>query len=700
MSDILYLDTETYNEKSINCGIYAYAETAEVMLFSYALNDNDVAVVDIASGELMPDNVLRLLLDKDVILYAHNSMFDRVILTYSNIFKDRPDVRKAVSDPVRWRDSMVTAYSLSLKGGLGDLCKMFNIAGDQAKDADGRQLINLFCKPRPKNIKIRRATSETHPGEWEKFKHYAKQDIIAMREIIKRMPRWNMYDDGFELDLWHLDQRINDRGVYIDVDLATKAIECIDNEQKRLASDVYRQTYGEVQTATQRDAMIKHIFKEYNVTLHDLTASTVERRLNDPDLPSGLKELLLARQQASATSTSKYKTLAKYVSSDNRLRGTLQFAGASRTGRWSGRGFQPQNLTRPTLSGGEIEVGIDAIKAGWADRYTDNIMKLTSNALRGCICAPAGKKLVVSDLSNIEGRVLAWLANETWKIQAFNDYDAGLGQDLYKISYAKSFNTDPNYATKEQRQIGKVQELALGYEGGVGAFLTFSCVYGLDLDAMADAAIASIENESLMNEAKRSYEWAVKSKRTLGLSAKAYVVCDAFKRSWRQAHPQIVNFWKLMDSGFRAIITGYHKKVVIHERLVIDKVGVWLRVKLPSGRYLCYPGARVDDQGRISYLGQNTYSRKWERILTYGGKIAENITQAVARDVMAHAMPRIENEGFNIVLTVHDEVITEVENSSYYSHEKLSQILSTPAAWANGLPLDAKGFEAYRYRKD
>lgn len=495
MQTILWLDTETYNERSLKNGVYAYAETVEIMLFQYAIDDGPVHVIDLTEGETIPDNVIDLLINPEVLLYAHNSMFDRTVLTYGNLFRDRPDISNAIRQPERWRDGMVQAYAHSLKGALGDLSTIFRLHVSQAKDTEGKKLIKLFCAPRPKTSKIRRATRETHPDEWQKFKHYAKYDIVAMREVIKKMPNWNLNENSIELALWHLDQCINDRGVCIDVELARTAIECISQEQKRLANKTKTMTEGDVQSATQRDAMLKHIVSAYGISLPDLTSSTIERRLNDPDLPHELKMLLAVRQQASTTSNSKYKALINRVNSDGRLRGTLQFMGAPRTGRWAGRGFQPQNLTRPTLPDWEIELGIDAIKSGNADLITDNLMKLTSNTLRGCICVPSGKKLVVSDLSNIEGRVLAWLAGEKWKIQAFRDYDEGKGHDLYKLTYAKSFNVDPSNVTKEQRQKGKVQELALGYEGGVGAFLTFSLTYGIDLEDMARSAIDSIQKD-------------------------------------------------------------------------------------------------------------------------------------------------------------------------------------------------------------
>ncbi|MDF7671139.1 DNA polymerase [Orbaceae bacterium ESL0721] len=700
MANVLWLDTETYNEQPINKGVYAYAETVEIMLFQYAYNDEPVRVIDLTNGEKIPTEVINRILDPDVLIIAHNSMFDRTVLVFSKLFADRPDVIEALKKPERWYDTMVQAYAHSLKGSLGDLCEIFKLDNDSAKDKEGKQLVQLFCKPRPKTSKIRRATRKTHPTEWGAFKHYATQDIIAMRELHKRMPTWNLQPKGFEYFLWCLDQTINDRGVCIDATLAKKAIELIEKERKRLAYRSKCLTDNEVQAATQRDAMLRHILNAYGVTLPDLTAATIERRLDDPELPQGLKELLLVRQQASTTSTSKYAALIKRSNSDNRLRGTLQFMGAPRTGRWAGRGFQPQNLTRPTLSQAEIDLGIDAIKTGNADLITDNIMQLTSNALRGCICAPKGKKLVVSDLSNIEGRVLAWLAGEDWKIKAFYDYDSGTGHDLYKLSYAKSFGIKPDAVTKDQRQIGKVQELALGYEGGVGAFITFSLAYGIDLDAMATSAVRTI-NEETLAQSKNTFEWAKKNKRTFGLSAIAYIVCDAFKRSWREAHPNVTALWKKVDLAVRSTIHNSNSKpITINNLLTIDRVKAWLRIKLPSGRYLCYPAARIDTNGKISYLGQNTYTRKWERVNTYGGKLVENITQAIARDVMAWNMPKIEDSGFSIVLTVHDEIITEANDSPALSSDLLSSLLATIPVWAKGLPLSAAGFESYRYKKD
>ncbi|EPP3887222.1 DNA polymerase, partial [Enterobacter hormaechei] len=485
MHNILWGDLETYCEKPITNGTHAYAEGVEVMLFAWAIGDEPVSVWDLTAGEPIPGRLQKAIADRDTLLYFHNSHFDRTVLRHA--------IPRLAPDVTRWRDTMVQALAHGLPGALGALgalCEVLGVPQDKAKDKEGKALIQLFCKPRPKNSKLRRATSKTHPEEWRRFVAYAGLDIEAMREVHKRLPKWNY--KGAELALWHRDQQINDRGVCMDVELAQAAIEAVDLEQKSLAKRTQAMTDGEVQAATQRDALIKHIVESYGVELPDMQRSTLERRMADPDLPSAVKELLAIRLQASTTSTSKYKSLMKGVSSDGRLRGTLQFCGASRTGRWAGRLFQPQNLPRPSLEQDQIDEGIEALKAGCADLLFDNIMELTSSALRGCIMAPEGKKLVVSDLSNIEGRKLAWLACEQWKLDAFREYDEGTGPDLYKLAYARAFNISPDDVDKYQRQIGKVMELGLGFGGGVAAFLTFALVYGLDLDELANAALPNI----------------------------------------------------------------------------------------------------------------------------------------------------------------------------------------------------------------
>ncbi|MDC9593535.1 DNA polymerase [Xenorhabdus sp. IM139775] len=683
---ILWLDLETYCETPIKNGTHAYAEHAEIMLFAWAVNNNPVQVWDVTSGAPMPVELYQMLQDPNAILFAHNSHFDRTVLRH-----DMPTLHLDIG---RWRDTMVQALAHGLPGALGALCEVLGIPADKAKDKEGKSLIQLFCKPRPKNVAIRRATSKTHPTEWQRFVTYAGLDIEAMREVHKRLPKWNY--QGNELALWHRDQQINDRGVRMDMELAIAAIDAVEQEQKRLAKRTQKLTDGGVQAATQRDAMLRHITAAFGVELPDMQKSTLERRIADPDIPVALRELLTIRLQASTTSTSKYKALMNGISADNRLRGTLQFCGASRTGRWAGRLFQPQNLPRATLSQATIDTGIEALKTDCADLLFDNIMELTSSAIRGAIIAPPGQKLVATDLSNIEGRMLAWLAGEHWKLRAFSDYDNGIGHDLYKLAYARAFNIKPDEVTKDQRQIGKVMELGLGYGGGVSAFLTFAMTYGMDLDELADAALPNIP-APVQRDARRWYTESVKKQNTYGLSEWVFITCDSLKRMWRNAHTATVPFWYELEEAVRRAISA-PGTTILCRKLRIRRDGAWLRAVLPSGRAVCYPSPRLDD-GQISYMGTNPYSRKWQRLKTYGGKLVENVTQAAARDVLAGNMPRIEAAGYDIVLTVHDEVLTEAPDTLGYSHEHLSTLLATNPDWAPDLPLSAGGFEAYRYKK-
>lgn len=691
---ILWGDLETYSTLDLRqVGTYRYAEAAEVMLFSYALDDGPVQLWDLTTGAPMPDDLEEALVFADRFVFQ-NSMFDRTIL---RLALNSTDLMRAIGrSRSRWFDTMVQAYCHALPGGLDKLCTIFKLPYEQAKLKEGKQLVQLFCKLRPANQKLERATRRTHPAEWKQFCEYAMRDVTSMRAVARKMPTWNY--SGAELALWHLDQKINDRGFAIDTELVNAAIEVTENEKKRLAKRTREITNGEVEKATQRDQVLAHVLSQYGITLPDMQAATLERRINDPELPEALRELLRIRLQASATSSSKYKKLLQGISSDGRLHGATQFAGAGRTMRWAGRFFQPQNLPRPALKQADIELGIDALKCGAADLLYDNLTELTSSALRGAIVAEKGNKLVVSDLANIEGRGLVWLANESWKLRAFAEFDGGIGADMYCLAYARSFGVDAASVDSKQRQLGKVQELALGYQGGVGAFVTMAMTYRMELNELPGAVLPVAPRDVLL-EAQSFYDWADSQGRTLGLGQDVFVACDVLKRLWRNAHPNVVALWNQVENAARNAIQ--HPDVPYGcGRVVFIRNGAWLRGQLPSGRYMCYPDPKVNNEGKISYMGIDTYTKRWQRINTYGGKLVENITQAVARDVMAANMPAIEDTGYNILLTVHDEVLTETPDVKTFTAEGLSTLLAKQPPWAVGLPLAAKGFEAYRYRKD
>lgn len=349
MNTPLFLDTETYCATPINNGTHRYAEDVEIIMWQYAIGDGPVVVLD---DDEPRGTLLAMLADPQYEIVIHNSAFDRTVMRHCG-----------VEVPVeRIFDTMVCAMAHSLPGGLAVLCDILGVPTDKTKDKEGKTWINLFCKPQPKGRKLRRATKHTHPIEWGRFREYGKLDIVAMREIYKRLPRWNYR--GAERALWELDQRINDRGCCVDVDLATAAIRAAERCKENHDEDIVQRTDGEVTSAGQRDKLLMHILESYGVDLPDLTKATLERRADDPDLPAPLRELLALRLQSSKTSVSKYKRVINGVNKDGRLRGLLAFCGALRTGRWAGRLLQPQNLpSKGLLPPWEIEKGIVELKA-------------------------------------------------------------------------------------------------------------------------------------------------------------------------------------------------------------------------------------------------------------------------------------------------------------------------------------------------
>lgn len=732
-----FLDLETKSAVPITYGTWAYAEGAEILLFAYAIDGSEVEVWDRASGEPMPTPLRDALTNPLVDLHAHNSGFDRTIMLHCN----DPVVQRAASQLNRWHCSMAKAYALALPGSLDKLGEALDIAADKRKLKTGKDLMRLFCIKPPEKSKRGWATHETHPTEWEQFKEYAKQDIVVMREILDQLPSWNY--KGAELDLWRLDQKINERGIHIDLDLVRAAIAATDIAREALAAEATVATGGALRATTQRDVLLKYLLAEHGVDLPDMQASTLERRAEDPALSDAVRELIANRLSASTTSVAKYKKFLQSTSSDGRLRGTLQYCGAARTGRWAGRLVQLQNLPRPTLSQSMIEAGIDTAKASVEDLGLviggpGDVMKWASSAIRGAIVASPGKRLVVADLASIEGRVTAWLAGEEHLLQAFRDYDAGAGPDLYILTYATAFNVDPSTIDKKspERQIGKVLLLFMGFGGGAGAFTTGAATYGIDLDRMADqvypslaewaideamdyltylydgvekryaVALSKLERASVSQadleegirvlDAKRE---EARNKAHLGLAYKTFVACDAIKRMWRRAHPNIVSFWKDLEDTVRRAVNS-PKITFTCRKLKVRRSGSWLRIGLPSGRELTYPQIEVDDDGKISYVGVDQYTRNWQRIGTYGGRLVENCVQAVARDQLAYSMAGVEEEGFEIVSHSHDELITEAPlDQPDLNAEKLSGLLSARFPWNVGLPLAAEGFESERYRK-
>ena len=651
----LWLDLETYCTVNIRHGAYRYAEEAEVMLVAIA-KDNDP--VDVWETQDKPDwrEALHEAVEAADTVVIHNSNFDRTILREQGI---NIPVEKIV-------DTMVMALQHGLPGSLGQLCDVLNVPQDKAKDKAGKKLIHLFTKPCPKNWKLRRATRETHPNDWTAFIEYARLDVDAMRDVHGRLPHWN--DSDYERNLWRVDQRINDRGIAVDLDFARSALRAFDRASRTLASRAAHLTGGSVTSATQRQRLLDYFDDTLDFVPEDLTRTTLGNLLGGK-LDPKVRELLEIRQQAAATSPAKYTVLLNGASRDGRLRGLIQFCGAARTGRDAGRLFQPQNLPRsPDWFDGEVqEITVAAFKADCEDIIWDNVSERCAFGVRGALVAPVGKKLVIADLSNIEGRVLAWLANEEWKIAAFKDYDRGEGHDLYKVTAGRILGKMAVNITKTERQLqGKVPELAGGYQGGVGAYRKMG---GAVFDAMTDEDIQKIVT------------------------------------AWRNAHPRTRSLWYDMEAAARQAINNLGASFGVRDLITFDvradTQGIaWLRMRLPSGRYLCYPSPEVSPSGSITHDGMNQYTRKWERLDTYGGKLTENAVQAIARDVFMTGMLHAETEGYAVCIRVHDELVCETPDDPAYTSDRLAALMSTNPSWSARLPLSAAGFEAYRYRKE
>lgn len=686
-----WLDIETRSPTPIKRGTVCYAAGGvELIVFQYAIDNGPVHVIDCTQPdwEIQVEAALMDLLLCDEV-WAHNAEFEWTMLDFARNAQTLPKIPLA-----QFRCTAALARMHGLPGGLDKLSEILKLPQDEAKDKRGRELIQVFCVPNKDGGYHDR---HSHPRQWAEFLEYAGTDVTAMRAAYKLLPKWNATPRMWAV--WHLDQRMNRRGVAVDLKLCDGAVKSTTRAKRRLAARTADMTLGAVEATTQRERLLRYM-EAYGVDLPDLTADTVERRLNDESLPEHIKELLRIRQQASKASTAKYqRVLNQHVA--GRLCNLLVFCGAARTGRWAGRTIQPQNLPRPKHKQPEIDAAICLFHLDEMELYDpDEVMGLASSALRGIFVAGEGRKLVVADLANIEGRFMAWLAGETWKIEAFKAYDEKRGPDLYKVAYARAFDIGADELDDDdpRRQIGKVMELSLQYYGGVGAFCSMAETYGLDLDELAAAAWPVIPNHWHAVVAER-WAKAQKRRRTYGLSERVWKVCEALVLMWREAHPAIVKFWHDLERAVLQAIRVPNTPIQV-QKVSVDRRGNWLRIRLPSGRYLSYPAPRIDlEDESPSFVGVDPYTKQWKRIGTYSGKLAENIVQAGSADILMDGLLAADSEGYNPVLSVHDELICEPNDSPRYTPVDLSAVMTTSSPWAAGLPLAAKGWAGPRYRK-
>lgn len=757
----LFLDTETFSDVGLKkVGAYAYAEhpSTEIMICTYAIDEGRVQTWDATESPTMPRELRKALRrvsrKKAKIVMANGLLFDRLVI------REKWGIDLPVS---QIEDTMIMAFRHALPGSLDMQCQVLGVDAEHAKDKAGKALIKRFCKPTPKTYKIRRYTRETHPEEWAKFLRYAALDIVAMREVYWRIPDGGNSPKEDEILL--IDQIINDRGFYVDVDLANAAIKAVRAHKEELKEEAWERFGGKL-TGNDFLPILRDIAPAF--TIHNAQKSTLNDLLEDPDFPDEGKALIEMRLGASSTASTKYNPLVNGLSADGRRRGCIQYGGAKRTLRWAGKGFQPQNLARGEYSDdhegkikrreGESDVsfwvrshmltnGINSLLRGTA-HWAYDISKLTASTVRGCIIPAKGKKFVVADYSNVEGRGLAWIAGEKTALMVFK-----AGRDIYCETAGKMFGLDPDYIKanrKDLRQIGKACELGLGYGGGVAAFLQFAKNLGLDLYTMADVMKGTFPDHiwaaakrgyeyARINEAKRPPKPGKKDERpTYILPKNVWLTCDAIKRMWREAHPKTVAFWAELEDAVLCAIRNpgkaywaganvrpdgrkalkivrtkaKHDPTFDEERDDPNAAGWWLKIELPSGRIMSYPGIALsvtteidEDTGkkrtstRIKYQGENQTTRQWGFQYTYGGKLTENIVQALCRDILAWSMPGVEAAGYEIVLSVHDELVTEVPDTDDYTTEELCALMCDLPIWAKGFPLAAEGDCMYRYRK-
>lgn len=657
METLMFIDFETYSSVNLrDCGAYPYMASTDfaplIMTYRYGVDGQ----TKIAQGEAEIKWALRGLNEREHVTFvAHNANFERQVL--SRIFDYAPGT---FIPPERFIDTMAMGRSLGFPGSLADLSRALHV---EEKDSAGTALIRMFCVPSKKTG--RAATPEERPEEWAAFCRYAVQDVDTMVEVYQALiTRYGGFPKG-EREVWNADQRINDRGILVDAELAVR---CMDIAA--VVKDLHLQRMGVisglanpnstaqvlawvnrrlVEAGVMDDQNDIPVFKDTGAPLKSVDKASVAYLLSRTDLPRDVRTFLEERAASNASSVAKFKAMTNRLGVGNRVRGTIQYFGAH-TGRWAGRGVQLQNL--PSVTAGDDEktqAFVDRVMNEPAESFSISELK---PLIRGALMAPAGQTLTVCDYSAIEARVLAWLAGEEWVLEAFR-----AGRDIYIETAARMFHV-PYEEARPLRKKGKVAVLALGYGGGINA-----------LKAMgAEGTDAELEE---------------------------------IKQTYRAANPRIARFWADLDRAMRNRSGRVGEYISIH-----PKANGLVTIKLPSGRELFYH--------KLHFRTVNKFDKEVEAlhfldpkshravIPTYGGRLTENVTQAVARDVLAHALVNLDKENVPVVAHVHDEVIAEGGVTVERMKELMGAGVGNPLAppWSEGLPLAAEGYYCARYRKE
>lgn len=644
---ILSIDLETYSDLDIKAvGGYKYAENAEILLFGYAYDDEPVQVIDLAQGEEIPADIIADISNPAVLKTAYNAQFERTVLSHY-LFDGY------FLDPNQWQCTMVLSLNLGLYGSLAEDCKIFKMPEDKAKLNIGRKLIMEFCKPcsPTKTNGGRTRNLPQHDIEnWNLFKEYNKRDVEVERYLRKKMIPFKPPE--VEHKLWALDQNINDRGITVDVQLISKAIAADFDFKTHITAEAKK--ISGLNNPNSTEQLKKWIEEQEGFFPPSITKDTVKELLKTVKNKK-VHEMLKLKMLLSKTSIKKYTAMQKAKCNDGKVRGLLQFYGANRTGRWAGRLVQVQNLPRNTMP--DLDDARELLKSCDAETFEifyENVPNVLSQLIRTAFIPSKGNKFIVADFSAIEARVIAWLSNENWRMDVFAN-----GGDIYCASASQMFHVPvvKHGINGELRQKGKIAELALGYQGGIGALKAM----GADKMGLTDSELTDIVAK------------------------------------WRKASPNIVKLWNEVEKAVvRAV--EYRTSVAYKHNMLFSYKSGMLRIRLASGRVISYIRPQCN-YGKLSYEGINQTSRKWERLDTYGGKLVENIVQATARDCLAVAMMRLNDAGFKIVMHVHDEVIIDCKGTNKELNE-INKIMGEPIDWAPGLILNADGYITDYYKKD
>lgn len=685
----VHLDFETRSHvdlKKTGSDIYLADKSTTPICLAFAINDGPVKLIRFGESRgsyFYGDDLLLEELKQEILkgslFVAHNAAFEIAAWKYLIVpHYNMPDI------PIsQWRCTMAKAYAYGLPGGLGDACEYLKLPFQ--KNKDGMALIHLLCKPN-KNGTFWAPVEKS--AEYEKFYRYCMDDVESERCLDNAIGDLS----PFEQIIWEMDREENMAGVRIDLPYVFRIRALLEEHKQRNKDRFAEATNYEVATPGQRDKIKAWVAKESDLVLQDTRKETI-REVLEFELPDSVQEVLEIMGQGSKTSNAKYKSMLERHNGGI-IKGVLQYHGAH-TGRWAGRKPQLHNLTRP---GEAFDINAFVDDVMWCEYDTleflyGDVAQAASEGLRGAVIADPGEILRVADYAQMEARMLAYLAGEETKLEAFRKYDLGLGPDIYCV-VAEGIYGYPVTKKMPERQPGKVGDLAYGYQGGIGAYGTMSKAYNVDLMAIADNILKSATGQEL-ESAEWTYTNYYVNRVENPMPKPAGLAVDVIKQRWRAKHPKTVAFWEALSNAAIAAVTTKEPQVV--GRLTFFMHKQFLVIVLPSGRTMkyLYPHVRSDAKGRqsLSYCS----ARGWRTM--YGGKWAENVVQAAQRDLLAVAIYRLKNRGFRVPIHTHDEAIT-MSPKNFSSLEEVKCIMTEPVDWAPGLPISVTGWEGFRYGKD